>query len=390
MARLRQLGVRCLVAPCEADAQLAHLALTGQVQACATEDVDLLAFGCQRVIFGLHASGHGREIQLAQVGKSRGLAPYRVAPETLKDLCVLSGCDYLPAIPRLGLKTASQLLHRSRGDVARALHLARREGFQVPAGYDRLFQEARLAYVSQTVFGIAEGRLQPLRPLPAGADVTPGCLGPDAATVPEEVARGVAEGRLNPATLEPFVASVAAAFGSQADLPAASGQLVAVTRDVRDPQPFSLRSIDSQRGLEASEDGRLRRPAASPWDLSEAEGASSASQIADVLTQFRPPRSTGSPQACVKAPARQPLAADGLADSESSSGDDSMPAGMHNGSAAEAESRAPAVPAAAAEGRSPAVPFRPPRLLTGASPGTAEAFDESLAKRRRLGCRVGA
>lgn len=378
--RLRELGVRCIVAPCEADAQLAHLALTGRVQACATEDVDLLAFGCERVIFGLNASGFGREIQLADVGKSRGLSPYRVTADALPDLCVLSGCDYLPAIPKLGLKTASQLLHRSRGDVQRAVHLARREGFAVPPDYDRSFLEAKLAYVSQTVFGLAEGRLQPLRPLPPGVEVTPGCLGPAADAVPEELARGVAEGRVHPQTLEPFEG----ALSGQADRAVAmhpmaggAGQLVAVDRLAAEPLPSQL--------------------AAPRGDFQEVASAIGASQSPEVLRDFRPPRLTASQQELPEAPPRhQQLAGDSpadvagcLVDGAGSAGDGA--AALPDGSAAGVESQA-ATELATQEGRRPgASPFRPPRLLAGAPPGFAEALDESLAKRRRLGrlgCRV--
>lgn len=46
----RALGVDCLVAPYEADAQLAYLNKTGIVQAVITEDSDLLAFGCKKVL----------------------------------------------------------------------------------------------------------------------------------------------------------------------------------------------------------------------------------------------------------------------------------------------------------------------------------------------------
>lgn len=45
----RAQGVDCLVAPYEADAQLAYLNKTGMVQAIITEDSDLLAFGCKKV-----------------------------------------------------------------------------------------------------------------------------------------------------------------------------------------------------------------------------------------------------------------------------------------------------------------------------------------------------
>ena len=45
----RAQGVDCIVAPYEADAQLAYLNKTGIVQAIITEDSDLLAFGCKKV-----------------------------------------------------------------------------------------------------------------------------------------------------------------------------------------------------------------------------------------------------------------------------------------------------------------------------------------------------
>ena len=46
----RAQGVDCLVAPYEADAQLAYLSKAGIVQAVITEDSDLLAFGCKKVL----------------------------------------------------------------------------------------------------------------------------------------------------------------------------------------------------------------------------------------------------------------------------------------------------------------------------------------------------
>lgn len=45
----RARGVDCLVAPYEADAQLAYLTKVDLAQAVITEDSDLLAFGCRKV-----------------------------------------------------------------------------------------------------------------------------------------------------------------------------------------------------------------------------------------------------------------------------------------------------------------------------------------------------
>ena len=46
---LKERGVEFLVAPYEADAQMAYLALHGDVHAVITEDSDLLVYGCPRV-----------------------------------------------------------------------------------------------------------------------------------------------------------------------------------------------------------------------------------------------------------------------------------------------------------------------------------------------------
>lgn len=46
---LRARGVCWIIAPYEADAQMALLALRGEVHAVVTEDSDLLAYGCPRV-----------------------------------------------------------------------------------------------------------------------------------------------------------------------------------------------------------------------------------------------------------------------------------------------------------------------------------------------------
>jgi 5'-3' exonuclease len=49
VAALRAIGVTCIVAPYEADCQMAYLALNGFVHAIITEDSDMLVYGCPRV-----------------------------------------------------------------------------------------------------------------------------------------------------------------------------------------------------------------------------------------------------------------------------------------------------------------------------------------------------
>lgn len=60
--RLRERDLPFIVAPYEADAQLAFLVLNGHCTAAISEDSDLLAYGCPHVLYKLDRTGHGRLI----------------------------------------------------------------------------------------------------------------------------------------------------------------------------------------------------------------------------------------------------------------------------------------------------------------------------------------
>jgi len=109
IAALKQFGVKLLVAPYEADAQLAFLCATGEVAAVITEDSDLLPFGCPKTLLKLDRFGGASLIDLSALATPKAaLAPDKKrkpekdivkALETwtvpmLVDLCVLGGCDY--------------------------------------------------------------------------------------------------------------------------------------------------------------------------------------------------------------------------------------------------------------------------------------------------------
>jgi 5'-3' exonuclease len=64
---LRAEGVEFLFAPFEADAQLAQLYLSGRISAAITEDSDLLAFGCERLLLKLDRAGNARLLSLRAV-----------------------------------------------------------------------------------------------------------------------------------------------------------------------------------------------------------------------------------------------------------------------------------------------------------------------------------
>lgn len=53
---LRNRGIKYIIAPYEADAQLAYLSRNGIVDIVITEDSDLLAFGAKKILYKLDFS----------------------------------------------------------------------------------------------------------------------------------------------------------------------------------------------------------------------------------------------------------------------------------------------------------------------------------------------
>lgn len=77
MQTARAQGIDCIVAPYEADAQLAYLNKTGMVQAVITEDSDLLAFGCKKVGRTQSLISNKSSITVIQMYESPASSPWR-------------------------------------------------------------------------------------------------------------------------------------------------------------------------------------------------------------------------------------------------------------------------------------------------------------------------
>lgn len=59
---LKEREIEYIVAPYEADAQLAYLSLNDLVSCVFTEDSDLLVYGCKRALFKMDQDGDGMEV----------------------------------------------------------------------------------------------------------------------------------------------------------------------------------------------------------------------------------------------------------------------------------------------------------------------------------------
>ena len=64
---LHNLGVDVVVAPYEADAQLAFLSKANIAQIIITEDSDLILFGCEKILYKMDINGNGQLIEKEKI-----------------------------------------------------------------------------------------------------------------------------------------------------------------------------------------------------------------------------------------------------------------------------------------------------------------------------------
>jgi len=101
-----------VVAPYEADPQLAYLEKRGLVDGIITEDSDLLVFGCRTVLFKLDGEGNCVSISRDDFSQCKEYNFSEWGDKEFRQMAILSGCDYLDSIVGLGLKTAYRLMRK--------------------------------------------------------------------------------------------------------------------------------------------------------------------------------------------------------------------------------------------------------------------------------------
>lgn len=165
-----------VVAPYEADAQMAYLERTGLVDGILTEDSDLLVFGCKNVLLKLDAVESTvisiTRADFASLSTSSGgsISLLGWSDVQFRAMAILSGCDYLPSIPSIGLKTAWSLLrkHSTVENVIRALRMEGKK--KVPEGYLEAFRLAESVFLHQRVYDPVKQMLVHLTPIPDGEE----------------------------------------------------------------------------------------------------------------------------------------------------------------------------------------------------------------------------
>ncbi|KAG5179620.1 PIN domain-like protein, partial [Tribonema minus] len=200
---LARRGIKFVVAPYEADAQLAFMSQQGLIDAIITEDSDCLPFCCKRMLFKLENDGSAQEIRARDLSSNENPSLAGWTYSMFLDMCLLAGCDYLPRVHGLGIGTAHKLVarHRSHKPMLAALRASRK--FALPDDFEDRFEMARLTFRHQRVYDPRSRCVVPLMPLPPSARERQNLdfLGPE---LPPHIAEAIANSTMDPYTREPY------------------------------------------------------------------------------------------------------------------------------------------------------------------------------------------
>ena len=214
---LRHRGLPFVVAPYEADPQLAFLVREGHCAAAISEDSDLLPYGCPLTMYKLDLeSGTGQlvkfdDLRSAEDDKGSHLFDGEWVGEwdawragLFAELCVLSGTDYLKKQGGVGIKTAHKALRQHRS-LARALRnpplrtIIKLDDAELSA-YQQDAERVRQVFRHALVFDVQNQTIVHLHALPPG-ERSPEHLG---RMLAPDMARLVcAAASLDPMTLRP-------------------------------------------------------------------------------------------------------------------------------------------------------------------------------------------
>ncbi len=120
----KQSDMGVMVAPYEADAQLAYLSKRNIVDLVITEDSDLVVFGAHNIMFKFnHEEQQGQLLRrnalascCSSFEKSFDVSQFSDAMFTV--LCVAAGCDYCEKLKNIGLVTAREIVFNSFSNVS--------------------------------------------------------------------------------------------------------------------------------------------------------------------------------------------------------------------------------------------------------------------------------
>uniref|UniRef100_A0A1I7V525 Exonuclease 1 n=1 Tax=Caenorhabditis tropicalis TaxID=1561998 RepID=A0A1I7V525_9PELO len=175
--RSSQENVDIIVAPYEADAQLAYLMEAKLVDAVITEDSDLIVFGCEKIYFKWQsATGECSVYEKSNLRKcfTGELGGDKFDFIKFRRICILSGCDYLQSgLPGVGLSTAAKFFSLTSIKDLRTVLRKVPSYLKMPKlkehvndEFIKSFEMAENTFKHQVVFDPRERCQKPLTPYP--------------------------------------------------------------------------------------------------------------------------------------------------------------------------------------------------------------------------------
>ena len=204
MDKLDEMAVAYVVAPYEADAQLAFLARTGQVDAVLSEDSDLLPYGCGKVLYKWDKdSGYGDEIVLRRaMSKAIKLKMHNWTADQFLVMCIFAGCDYLPSLKGVAITKAYKLVNKYKTPNRILRQLRFEAKTRIPEGFLERFENTLLTFRHARVWDPCSERLVHLTSIPDALDPKKiDFLGPE---IPRDIARKICHGKIDPLSRKPF------------------------------------------------------------------------------------------------------------------------------------------------------------------------------------------
>lgn len=227
--RCREINVDCIVAPYEADAQLAYLNKIGLADYVVTEDSDLILFGCKKILFKLDANFSTSDlVDVEKLHLAMNCSKDRFTMDKFRLMCILSvsmaavarrftfirlifknyvlqGCDYVDSLPGIGLKKAQKfVLATEETDLMRGLdkipaYLKMRQ-LTITEEYKINVLKARATFLHMVVYDPRvrkQVRLNDIEEL--GTDIEY-CSNAGVIILDDKIALDLAVGNLNPFT----------------------------------------------------------------------------------------------------------------------------------------------------------------------------------------------
>ncbi|CAN6281364.1 unnamed protein product [Urochloa humidicola] len=144
---LSLMGVPCLKAHDEGEAQCCYLCGTGQVNAVASQDSDCLAYGAKKVIVNFDADD---EVKAEEYDHKVMLDELGLTKESFIDFCILAGCDYCDRIEGMDAEKALELI-REFTTIDKVLENIDRKKYQISEEWLTQYKDARVQFTEPQV-----------------------------------------------------------------------------------------------------------------------------------------------------------------------------------------------------------------------------------------------